>query len=159
MVRKISRRSFLVYFNIGWLVGCFPLVLSACQPKSPDSELVEIESHVAIPTDTIADGFTIVGTVADLDRVGQVSYQRVDYKKALVIRHPTQKAQLIALDPTCTHQGCVVKWMAAEKAFICPCHIGKFDLQGQVKSGPPPAPLKVDDVKVEGEKVLVKITV
>jgi hypothetical protein len=52
MVRKISRSSFLVYFNIGWLTGCFPLVLSAYQPKSPDSELVEIESHIAIPTDT-----------------------------------------------------------------------------------------------------------
>jgi hypothetical protein len=40
MVRKISRRSFLVYFNIGWLAGCFPLVLSACQPKSPDSDFL-----------------------------------------------------------------------------------------------------------------------
>jgi cytochrome b6-f complex iron-sulfur subunit len=94
-----------------------------------------------------------------LDKLGQVNYQRVDYKKASVIRHPTNKARLIALDPTCTHQSCVVKWMAAEKAFICPCHAGKFALQGQVKSGSPPAPLKVYDVKIESEKVLVKIAV
>jgi hypothetical protein len=66
-------------------------VLSACQPKSPDSELVEIESHIAIPTDTRADGFTMVGTIADLDKVGQINYQRVDYKKALNYNFPNRR--------------------------------------------------------------------
>jgi len=26
----------------------------------------------------------------------------------------------------CTHTGCVVRWRPAEKAYVCPCHEGRF---------------------------------
>jgi Rieske Fe-S protein len=39
--------------------------------------------------------------------------------------------------------------------MYCPCHNGRFDLAGNVISGPPPAPLEVYQVDVAGEDIIV----
>jgi Rieske Fe-S protein len=49
----------------------------------------------------------------------------------------------------CTHLGCSYGFDQESKAFICPCHQGKFDLKGAVLDGPPPRPLDQLEVKVE----------
>ncbi len=41
------------------------------------------------------------------------------------------------LNPTCTHAGCIVNFNAAEKSWDCPCHGGRFDVDGNVLTGPP----------------------
>lgn len=41
----------------------------------------------------------------------------------------------------CTHLSCRVKWDPEQEAYICPCHAAKFDIEGNVISGPPPRPL------------------
>jgi cytochrome b6-f complex iron-sulfur subunit len=61
----------------------------------------------------------------------------------------------IALSKVCTHLGCLVQYNSQEKVLICPCHAGRFDLNGNVISGPPPAPLRQFPVKVEGEHILI----
>jgi Rieske Fe-S protein len=48
---------------------------------------------------------------------------------------------LIALSPVCTHLGCIVKWSDTKREFLCPCHGGRYDIEGRVVGGPPPAPL------------------
>ncbi len=55
----------------------------------------------------------------------------------------------------CTHQGCEVSWSEPEGAYTCPCHEGKFDAEGRPKEGPPPKPLLLLPVRVEGPLVLV----
>jgi Rieske Fe-S protein len=47
-----------------------------------------------------------------------------------------------ALSARCTHAGCAVTWRKADNEFFCPCHQGRFDENGLVKSGPPPRPLE-----------------
>jgi nitrite reductase/ring-hydroxylating ferredoxin subunit len=42
---------------------------------------------------------------------------------------------------TCTHFDCVVGYQPDEGCILCACHEGRFDLNGNVISGPPPAPL------------------
>jgi len=42
----------------------------------------------------------------------------------------------------CTHTGCIVRWKAAEKTYVCPCHDGRFNAGGMVIAGPPPLPLR-----------------
>lgn len=49
----------------------------------------------------------------------------------------------------CTHAGCGVRWEAGKKVFMCPCHDGKFDLDGKVAGGPPPKSLNRFAHKVE----------
>lgn len=41
----------------------------------------------------------------------------------------------------CTHEGCTVDWSPGAEMFQCPCHDGRFALDGSVIEGPPPAPL------------------
>jgi len=44
-------------------------------------------------------------------------------------------------DPHCTHLGCAYHWVEDVKQFQCPCHDGRFDIEGCVIGGPPPRPL------------------
>jgi menaquinol-cytochrome c reductase iron-sulfur subunit len=44
-------------------------------------------------------------------------------------------------DPHCTHLNCPYYWDDTQKMFLCPCHGGKFDIDGRVLAGPPPRPL------------------
>lgn len=49
-------------------------------------------------------------------------------------------AGFYAISSVCTHLGCNVRFVAGE-GFACPCHGSRFDLNGQVVSGPAPRPL------------------
>jgi menaquinol-cytochrome c reductase iron-sulfur subunit len=64
---------------------------------------------------------------------------------------------VVAIDSTCTHLGCGVRWDADEQLIKCPCHGGIYDRLGTVKSGPPPAPLARLTTKVEGDQILVQV--
>lgn len=62
---------------------------------------------------------------------------------------------LKAFSLLCTHLACTVVWNAEKKEFHCPCHDALFDAQGNVISGPAPAPLERWRVEVRNDKVLV----
>jgi cytochrome b6-f complex iron-sulfur subunit len=49
--------------------------------------------------------------------------------------------QLHAFSAKCTHEGCTVTFLPGQSVIWCPCHDGRFDLNGRVLSGPPPRPL------------------
>lgn len=46
-----------------------------------------------------------------------------------------------AFSAKCTHEGCTVTYLPGQSVIWCPCHDGRFDLNGRVLSGPPPRPL------------------
>ena len=72
----------------------------------------------------------------------------------IVIIHRQGKGY-IALSRVCTHLGCLVSYDQIQKSLICPCHAGKFTLDGNVVTGPAPKPLPSLPIKVEAEKVVV----
>lgn len=63
--------------------------------------------------------------------------------------------KLVALPAVCTHRHCILEWEADNERLLCPCHLGTFDLNGNVLSGPPPRPLTPLSVTVKGGKVYV----
>jgi menaquinol-cytochrome c reductase iron-sulfur subunit len=54
---------------------------------------------------------------------------------------PDQYNQWVAISTRCMHLGCPVRFVQASARFICPCHGGVYDFQGQVSGGPPVRPL------------------
>lgn len=62
-----------------------------------------------------------------------------------------------ALDATCTHLGCIVRWRDDNQVFGCPCHSAVFSQQGEVISGPPPEPLRQLAVKIENGKLFAEV--
>lgn len=61
-----------------------------------------------------------------------------------------------AVSAVCTHLGCVVKWRKARRQFFCPCHGGRFDLEGEVLGGPAPEPLAQLEVEERPGSVVVR---
>ncbi len=55
----------------------------------------------------------------------------------------------------CPHLGCGFRWEPARHAFLCPCHLGLFALDGRVLGGPPPRPLDTLPAKVEGGRLFI----
>jgi cytochrome b6-f complex iron-sulfur subunit len=49
--------------------------------------------------------------------------------------------RVCAFSAKCTHEGCTVTYLPGQSVIWCPCHDGRFDLNGRVISGPPPRPL------------------
>jgi cytochrome b6-f complex iron-sulfur subunit len=167
----LKRRTFLTYFGLGCFASCFPVVLAACAPqaetgvdaksKSPepatkaDNPAAEDKGGAkgtVAPLVKTADGYSIVGTVTALAATGQIQAEGV-----AVSRDPANPKQLLAVNPKCTHKGCVVNWVAAEKKYGCPCHDSDFAADGKVLKGPATKPLATYPVKIVGNQVLVKI--
>jgi succinate dehydrogenase / fumarate reductase iron-sulfur subunit len=80
----------------------------------------------------------------------QVSYP----KRAYIVRGDLN--EISAIDPTCTHLGCTCYWDESIHMFLCPCHGGAFDINGNVALGPPPKPLVRLNVKVEDDTLYLQ---
>ncbi|MBI5098784.1 MAG: Rieske 2Fe-2S domain-containing protein [Nitrospirae bacterium] len=61
----------------------------------------------------------------------------------------------MALSRVCTHLGCLVEYNKETNRFICPCHAGTFNMEGNVISGPPPKPLEKLPLNVQGDNIVI----
>lgn len=64
----------------------------------------------------------------------------VPERRVFVIR--TAGGAFRALTATCPHLRCVVRWVADERVYECPCHGSRFAESGKVTAGPAPGPLE-----------------
>ena len=67
--------------------------------------------------------------------------------------------ELFALSAVCTHLGCLINWQRTKSRFLCPCHGGQYDIQGDVVTGPPPAPLNRLPLKIEHQKAYIGLRI
>lgn len=61
----------------------------------------------------------------------------------------------IAYNAVCPHLGCVVKWEGGTQSLVCPCHGGKFGMDGSVQGGPIPGPLTAVELSVTDDKIII----
>jgi len=62
----------------------------------------------------------------------------------------------IAVAQSCTHNGCSLGYNSSSNNFVCPCHSGTFDINGNVTGGPPPAPIKKYTVTKNGNILTIQ---
>jgi Rieske Fe-S protein len=64
--------------------------------------------------------------------------------------------EIVVYDPRCTHLNCPYFWDKEKQWFQCPCHDGRFDINGEVIGGPVPRPLDRLEYEIdEGGSILV----
>ncbi|MGA1874439.1 MAG: ubiquinol-cytochrome c reductase iron-sulfur subunit [bacterium] len=101
-------------------------------------------------------------SVAQESDVVQVSLNEVPIGKSKVINYKEEPTIIIrtdnglfALSAVCTHLGCIVQWDEINQEIVCPCHAARYDLNGNVKSGPAPRPLALAKARIVDDKILI----
>lgn len=69
--------------------------------------------------------------------IGRDEGMVVEYEGKKLAVYKDKEGIITALNPTCTHAGCIVNFNNEEKSWDCPCHGGRFDIDGNVLCGPP----------------------
>jgi Rieske Fe-S protein len=76
---------------------------------------------------------------------------RFGSRPALLILTPDGKYH--ALSAVCTHLGCTVQYRPDLREVWCPCHNGKYTVDGANISGPPPHPLQEYEVILKDNNI------
>ncbi|MFC5834940.1 Rieske (2Fe-2S) protein [Nonomuraea insulae] len=72
----------------------------------------------------------------------------------IVVTQPTE-GEFKAFSAVCTHKGCSVGSVEGG-AIVCPCHGSKFGVaDGAVTAGPAEKPLPAQEIKVEGDQIML----
>ena len=66
-------------------------------------------------------------------------YRKVDRETVYAVKR--KSGDFYVLSNICTHLGCGVRWDEDRRLFQCPCHDGRYDIEGRVTQGPPPKAL------------------
>ena len=93
----------------------------------------------------------------------EIIYERKKWEKGELRSFP-QRAYVVknksgevnALDPRCTHLGCICYWEESIRMFLCPCHGGAFNIDGDVTLGPPPRPLAQLEIRIQGNHLYIR---
>lgn len=102
--------------------------------------------------------------IATVDEIKAMPVGTVAYFREQRLYISKLDGGVLALYRKCTHLGCVVPWVPNEPSedslantgrFHCPCHGGIFDRYGIVHAGPPPRPMDIFAVAIDGENVVV----
>ena len=144
----ISRREFVTLTTaaagalIGAVIG-LPAIAYLLQPA-----LRSTTTDAWIPLGKL-DSFTIgLPTLFTFTRSTVNGWEKSTNSYGVLVLRKSQN-DVVVYSNVCTHLSCRVNWNADKKQFICPCHDGRFSLEGQVVSGPPPRPLDQYATKVE----------
>ena len=141
LAKPKSRRKVLRYLMSGsvaavWMSFVYPLIRYLIPPA--EANVTANEALAASVTD-------LKPNTAKTFRFGN--------HPALLIRLPDGKYQ--SMSAVCTHLGCTVQYQPESQQIWCPCHNGRYDLQGRNVQGPPPRPLVTFNVNVRGEEIHV----
>jgi len=117
------------------------------------------------PKKALLEAATFIDTAAlPLNEISYLSWQKkplfVLKKDASMVLDKKRDIQIgehyyTLMVGICTHLGCVPKYDTNAKRFICPCHNGQFDYNGNALASPVTKPLVIPPFKVQGEIIIV----
>jgi cytochrome b6-f complex iron-sulfur subunit len=137
----MKRRDFMTFVGLGWIASCLPIALAACSLDSKTSSGNQKKWH-------------IVGEAEELKNAGVLLVKDSPVGPVLVVAGEAGKNP-VAVNPTCPHAECPVAWIAESKKFSCSCHGSEFAVDGKVLKEPAKEALKIYEVKIEDNSVLV----
>ena len=147
----MKRRKFL---KTAVLTGCTALVTG-----------IPLATYAILPSLKQEPGNWIdFGSVEDLepDNFNMLSYEFMVKdgwitlpQRGFVWAKTEAEQQIKIFSSTCSHLACNVIWQEETQEFVCPCHSGRFDAQGQPIAGPPSRPLTVLEHKVADDNLMV----
>jgi glycine/D-amino acid oxidase-like deaminating enzyme/Rieske Fe-S protein len=76
----------------------------------------------------------------------------VKYENEKIGLYKDEKGALHAVSPVCAHMKCEVKWNSAELSWDCPCHGARYNIDGEVITGPADHSLEKVDIGI-AEKI------
>jgi menaquinol-cytochrome c reductase iron-sulfur subunit len=146
-----SRRQFLSYMAAMGAAGvtalsAIPVLGYLLSPLLRQPQ--EVWRNVG-PADQFEIGKTV--PVAFLD-AAPVTWAGVAAQTAAWLRR-VDDTHFIAFSVNCTHLGCPIRWHENANLFICPCHGGVFDGNGNPSAGPVRQPLASYPTRVRDGQV------
>jgi cytochrome b6-f complex iron-sulfur subunit len=139
-----SRRRFLTWMSRAflslWGLGAAGAIWAYLHPRER--------------SERAAERSVSVGMLDEL-RVGEARLVRHGTTPFFIVR--LDQSRVVALSAVCTHLRCILGYDAERRGLACPCHDGRFDLGGNVVSGPPPRPLPSYDVSVRAGEIFVQL--
>ncbi len=138
---QVTRRHFLDTFAVSLSAGALATGtvlagLYATPPREREAEADEVD----------------VGSVSEIEAAGSRTF-RFGRVPCVVI---AAGGKFHALSTVCSHLGCIVQWVPRSQHLACPCHRASFDLEGNVREGPPPRPLAAYTATVHNDRVVVR---
>jgi Rieske Fe-S protein len=136
-----GRRRFLNWALGGGAVGLagsvfYPILQFVLPPRVSEAVLASV----------------VAGRVGELaPNTGKIF--KFGSKPGLLVRLPSGEYK--AFSAVCSHLQCTVQYRGDLSQVWCACHNGHFNLNGEVLSGPPPAPLEAYSVAVRGDEIVV----
>ena len=137
-----NRRQFNFMLAIGW--GALAVVGGTCAAAL---QAFMVPKVIREPPPVFR-----AGKLSDYPEPGV--YERFKDSQGVWIVH-LKSGQLIAVNTTCTHLGCIPNWLANDQKFKCPCHGSGFQVDGVNFEGPAPRPLEHYMIYLEGPVVIV----
>jgi menaquinol-cytochrome c reductase iron-sulfur subunit len=118
-------------------------------------------------TDGAVTTFLDVGPLSDIpvgawqlrsvDMVHEDGWKKTRVKHAVWVRRQSQGEQEITvLSSICPHLGCPVNWHPDQSRFVCPCHGGIFNPDGEHTGGPPPRSMDPLEFEVRAGRLWVR---
>lgn len=137
----MKRRNFLNFFLGGTLIGTILSFLYPVIRYLTPSKQVEAVTRRAI--------------ASKLNELAPNTSKIFKFGASPALLINTAQGELLAFSAICTHLTCTVLYESETETILCPCHNGRFDLSGNVISGPPPSPLESYTVEISGEDIVV----
>ena len=145
---KMSRREFtkIVTGFLGTVMGVIMGIPIIGYVIDPALKSQESDEWVSLgPLENFPIGIPTLFTFTQTKVTG---WERTTTSYGAYVLRDTE-TELKVLSNRCTHLSCRVTWKEADLAYECPCHDARFDIEGEVLSGPPPRPLDTFEHKVE----------
>jgi Rieske Fe-S protein len=151
---NLSRNDFVkvIVGVLGTIIGAVVGLPAIGYILSPALKVLQAEAWVPLG---LMQDFTIGAPVlVNFTRTKINGWERtVNSYGVFVLRKSDTEAEVFS--NVCTHLSCRVNWNTDVQEYICPCHDGHFNIQGDVTAGPPPRPLVKYETKVEDGKLSI----